>query len=231
MINKTIKLIIAGVILTLSTSAYALAGEGKFNGFYGGINYSSIKSSGTALSQGPTALWETPGTSTSYSKTKDAIGGQVGYQTTFNSGLLVGAELAYTAYQASGVTQSPTYAWHKNELTVKNIVSLSGRVGYVYNSWLVYGKAGVSEANIQFRGVDVGFPQNYYILSKNQFAANLGVGAEYCFDFNVSLGVEYSHIDWGSFSGIAGAQVPVSTSAFGIKAKSDITSIRLNYLF
>lgn len=237
------KLTIAGVILTLASSAYAggvslmqesegkQESKAKFNGLYGGISFGYVKWNGTALSLGPSAFWETPGTSTAYSKTKGAVGGQLGYQTTFDNGFLIGAEIAYTPYKAFQSIQSPTVAGHSDLLTVKDgIASLSARAGYVYNSWLFYGKAGISRTTIEFRVIDTLFHQDYYILSKQQIAANLGLGAEYCFNTNVSLGVDYNYINWGSFSGI-GAQSPAGSDAFRVKVKSNITTVRLNYQF
>lgn len=217
-------------LLLVSASPVFADDASRFAGVYGGLSYNWARSSGTATALGPTAAWETPGTVTSYSGAKNGIGGQIGYQTKVYNNVLLGAELSVTQNDVTKTVQSPSVAWHNDTMTFSNITMLSGRVGYARSAWSVYGKAGYAQSKVTYRMADTAFPTNYYNLSQNVNGVSLGIGAEYVLMNHYSLSIEHNRINWGAFSG-AGAQVPANGEAFSIRTKTNMTSVRVSYLF
>jgi len=225
--TNTIKLIMVGALFSAAPLVVSAGEYQQFDGFYGGVNYSSAQTKSTATALGVTNAWENPGTNLDFNFKKDTIGGQIGYQATFNN-FLIGAELSFIPNKSTIRVKGPSVAWHDDQLSIGDITSLNAKIGYTYNSILIYGKVGASQAKFNFKGIDTAFPTNYFNLSKTQTGANLGIGVDLHMDSNISLGVEYNYTDWGSFSGI-GEQNPALSDSFGVKARTNIVSFHMNY--
>lgn len=89
---------------------------------------------------------------------------------------------------------------------MRQIFVLSGRLGYVKNRFLIYGRLGLSAADIRSSasfsgGVDV--PATLKVLNNNfeksayKFGIISAIGLEYQFFSNWRAKVEYSHINFG----------------------------------
>ena len=114
-------------------------------------------------------------------------GGQIGYN--FQNGHWVwGAEADISGAGVNG------NAMAGGRYGVDMASTLTGRLGYSVDRWLVYGKAGVG-------WVDVKSP---LMGSDTATGGAFGVGAEYALGHNWSAKVEYDFIDVGSDAGLTG---------------------------
>jgi outer membrane immunogenic protein len=80
--------------------------------------------------------------------------------------------------------------------------TVTSRLGYAFDNWLVYGKGGGAWADVSVNGTAFGMP-----FSTGGGTASgwvVGVGAEYAFRNNWSAKIEYNHFDFGSDSGTFG---------------------------
>ena len=94
--------------------------------------------------------------------------------------------------------------------------TLTPRLGYAFDNWLVYGKAGGAWADVSVSGTVLGMPFNVGGGTASGWV--VGVGAEYAFRNNWSAKVEYNHFDFGSDSDIFGISnsVTVDTVKAGV---------------
>jgi outer membrane immunogenic protein len=101
-----------------------------------------------------------------------------------------------------------------------SLTTLTPRLGYAFDSWLVYGKAGGAWADVS---VSMNAPGFGFAASTGGTASGwvVGVGAEYAFRNNWSAKVEYNHYDFGSDSGafFAGSSVSFDAVKAGINYK------------
>jgi outer membrane immunogenic protein len=77
------------------------------------------------------------------------------------------------------------------------VATLTSRIGYAWDRWMLYGKGGVAWANTNF-GTDLfTFP---ILLSSDKTRTGwvLGVGVEYAFWDNWTAKLEYNYMDFGS---------------------------------
>jgi outer membrane immunogenic protein len=97
-----------------------------------------------------------------------------------------------------------------------SLVTLTPRVGYAFDNWLVYGKGGGAWADVS---VSVNAPFGFSSSAGGTASGwVVGVGAEYAFRNNWSAKIEYNHFDFGSDSGafITGNSVTLDAVKAGI---------------
>jgi outer membrane immunogenic protein len=125
-------------------------------------------------------------------------GGQIGYNLQVGNivlgieGTLSHANLDddHTSIFNPFVTYSTDINW---------IGTVAGRLGVAHDRFLAYVKAGWATANIEVSGRESALPDAFSIDDRrNGWVA--GGGFEYMFSRNLSLGVEYNYIDFGSES-------------------------------
>ena len=94
--------------------------------------------------------------------------------------------------------------------------TLTPRVGYAFDNWLVYGKGGGAWADVSVSGAVLGMPFNAGGGTASGWV--VGVGAEYAFRNNWSAKIEYNHFDFGGDSDIFGISnsVTVDTVKAGV---------------
>jgi outer membrane immunogenic protein len=165
-----------------------------WTGFYFGGNL------GAGWSQG--SVSDTAGiTFTPNSNVNFLGGGQVGYNYQFGvrSGVVVGAEADLdwagnhnnTSNAAAGVTVNTNDRW---------LATLTGRLGYAWDQWLVYGKGGgawVGSSDPTFTNVTTGASITPSTTNSN-FGWTLGAGVEWAFFPNWSARLEYDYIGLNS---------------------------------
>jgi outer membrane immunogenic protein len=82
---------------------------------------------------------------------------------------------------------------------ISTLWTITGRLGYTWDRWLAYGKAGYAGGRIEISAVDV--IQVGEFQSANQAKTHhgwtVGLGVEYLLTQNVVFGIEYAYIDLG----------------------------------
>jgi len=156
-------------------------------------------------------------------------GGQLGYNVQFGNvvvgveGTLSGAALNddFRSIKSPAVTYSTD---------VNTIATVTGRLGFVANQWLIYGKAGWAGAQVDVSARNAALPDSFSFEDWRS-GWTLGAGLEYKVARNVSLGVEYSFIDLGAdhFHGTTALGFPVNVVDHDVQIQS--LTARLNFYF
>jgi outer membrane immunogenic protein len=122
------------------------------------------------------------------------VGGQIGYRWQAGTWVFgVEAQGNWADFKGSNLSLlDPTI---RNESRVNAFGLFTGQVGYAVNNVLFYVKGGAAVTSNEYRRFDV--PTNALLASTNddtRWGGTVGVGLEYGFAPNWSVGVEYNHL-------------------------------------
>ena len=186
-----------------------------------------------------------PNGSGGFRSTDLTIGGQAGYNYQFGQGL-VGAEVDWSRWGLSksstvvGPLTAPVNIQNTTtSITAGSLVTLRGRLGYVYERALFYVTGGAAYANINFtQSSSVALTSTVDAASNSgKWGWTVGGGAEYALDAHWRVKAEYLYADFGSTTftttpispyGPASGTIPF-THNFNLKA--NIARLGVNYLF
>ena len=191
-----------------------------WSGFYIGINGGGGSSHAT---------WDLTGVGRegSHDATGGTVGGQVGYR--WQSGQWVfGVEGQGNWADFSGSNTSALTGL-TNRTKIDSFGLITGQVGYAWNNVLVYVKGGAAVVGNKF---DVRTAGGAFVASSDdtRWGGTVGVGLEYGFAPNWSVGVEYNHIFLGgNDQNLTNGGAFVQTDH--IKQDVDMGLVRLNYKF
>ncbi len=166
-------------------------------------------------------------------KPKGAVGGvQIGLNQQLGQ-WVYGVELSWSAAGIKGTSISTVGAADDNFKTkIDSIFLASGRFGYAWDRTLLYAKGGYANAEIKTSTTDtVGASQGSASVNKRHGGYVLGVGLEYAWIPNWTVGVEYDYISLNKkthtqvFNGAGG------TTVDSVDAKVHEVLARLNYKF
>jgi len=146
--------------------------------------------------------------STSVDVTGYMLGGQVGCDYQFAPTWVVGIEGAATGGNISKTTNffvpsipvapgiSDTASFRS---TTDFLASITGRIGYAWDRWLVYGKGGVALVGDRYHAEDVdGF--YFFDATENRIGWTAGAGVEWAFTPEWSVKLEYDYYGFGTKS-------------------------------
>jgi outer membrane immunogenic protein len=162
---------------------------------------------------------------------------QGGFNWQFNN-FVLGVEGEYTWAGLRGDAHASTLGQNlKTTDRIDEIATVTGRLGYAFNNWLLYGKGGwawargASDGVIEtISGVFTG-PYGGLSSRSSQDGWVAGAGVEWGFAPNWSLKLEYEHIDLGNKT----VQVETSGLAPGVLAnvstRIDTVKAGVNYRF
>ena len=161
-------------------------------------------------------------------------GGQLGYNFQYNR-LVFGIEASGSAADFDRSFASPffpaTDVW-SSKLTW--LTTVTGRVGYGFDTWLPYIKGGFAAGNVETSIRDNAFG----VLAQGSAVHTgwtVGGGIEVKLTRRISLGLEFMHTDLGRGNDINGSVaagfVPVTPENYGVGLRSDSITARFNYLF
>jgi outer membrane immunogenic protein len=210
-----------------------------WTGFYIGINAGGARSDNTAAY----AQTVTPGfASASFTDTSAVGGAQVGFNWQMAS-VVVGVEIDIDGRHWTGSSTSAPLAGDAIDLVTLSqaanwLGTARGRLGFAFGDALLYATGGAAAGEVvhsftEFR-VTTGETRNL-TDSPTKIGWVVGAGVEYRVWGNVSVGVEYLHVDLGSTTLINDASTvgalafPTSQATF--TDRSDIVRARLNWLF
>jgi outer membrane immunogenic protein len=169
-------------------------------------------------------------------------GGQIGcnYQV---GNWVFGVEGDYAWANIDGAIIDPFFA-NKNgdpqllSAETRGLGSVTGRVGYAFDRFLVYGKGGAAWANDRYDAVlfNQGFvvfgvaPPVGFSASEDRLGWTIGAGVEYAFWDRWSVKVEYNHYEFGdrrvNLVSTAGDILPLD-----IEQRIDTVKVGVNYRF
>ena len=163
------------------------------------------------------------------SKSGGLVGGQAGYRAQFGQ-FVVGAEVQGDWANLRASLPSTFVPLGTDSAKVTSVFLFTGQVGYAVNAALFYLKGGAAMANNNFL-VQNAVGTGLYYATSHKLGATVGVGFEYGFTPNWSVGLEYDRLMMGnnnnSFSVPAGAAAVANT----ISQNIDMVTVRVNYKF
>jgi outer membrane immunogenic protein len=159
--------------------------------------------------------------------TGGVIGGQIGYNWQAGSWVF-GLEAQGNWADLEGSNVSLAFPAFTNRSRIDGIGLFTGRVGYAWNNALLYVKGGAAVVHDRYNYFLNGAAVDTGTASETRWGGTVGVGLEYGFSPNWSVGVEYNHIFLDARN-IAFAS-PAQT-VDRIHQDVDMVTARINYRF
>jgi outer membrane immunogenic protein len=161
------------------------------------------------------------------------VGGQIGYRWQANQWVF-GVEAQGDWADLSSTRNSlldPTLALRTK---TDGIGLFTGQIGYAWNAALLYVKGGAAVTSNRFSIHDnLNFGVELASASATRWGGAVGVGFEYGFSPNWSVGLEYDHLFMGdannSFTGLPGFATRFANNR--ITQDVDMVTLRINYRF
>ncbi len=120
-------------------------------------------------------------------------GGHVGVQSQFGH-IVVGAEIGLRGGDMSETAPSLVAPGLRYRTDVNWLLTLTGKLGYAWDQWLVYGRAGFASANVKVSGI-AGPPTNADFGSSQRHSGFLvGAGVDYKLSPGIIIGLAYDYI-------------------------------------
>jgi outer membrane immunogenic protein len=159
------------------------------------------------------------------------VGGQLGYR--WQAGQFVfGLEAQGDWADLSNTRVSLINPLFSTTTKTDGIGLFTGQIGYAWNAALLYLKGGAAVTSNHFdvfttlTGVDVAS------FSSTRWGGTVGVGLEYGFSPNWSVGVEYDHLFMGDANNSFSVVNPIVAGALNrISQDVDMVTVRFNYRF
>jgi outer membrane immunogenic protein len=196
-----------------------------WSGFYIGANggWGTSRKSWDFITPGGVAFGEG-----SHDADGAVAGGQIGYRWQAGSWVF-GLEAQGDWADLKGANISTFDARFTNRSRIESFGLFTGQVGYAWNNALLYAKGGAGVVNDRFETFSVATASTR--VNQTRWGATAGVGLEFGFAPNWSVGVEYDHV-WldtkrVDFFTAGGAFI----GRDDIKQDLDIVTARINYRF
>lgn len=164
-------------------------------------------------------------------------GGQIGYR--WQSGAWVfglEAQGDWADLRGSAISRLATPPINVNESRVDGLGLFTGQVGYAVNAALLYVKGGAAVTSNRYTFVNNLFPNLTNAASDTRWGGVAGVGLEYGFAPNWSVGIEYDHLfmqdKTDAFRTTSPLFVPpLLAGNERVSQDVDLLTLRLNYRF
>jgi outer membrane immunogenic protein len=143
-------------------------------------------------------------TSTSVNMRGFLLGGEIGCDYQFASSLVAGIEgaAAWTNIAGNTGVATPLLGFPDSATFTENtdfLASITGRLGYAWNNWLLYAKGGAAWTGNRYSAFDAAVTYNYQGL-ETRLGWTAGAGVEWAFWPNWSLRLEYDYYGFGTRS-------------------------------
>jgi outer membrane immunogenic protein len=162
--------------------------------------------------------------------TGGTVGGQVGYR--WQAGTWVfGVEAQGNWADFNGSNTSLAFAGFRNESKIDAFGLFTGQVGYAANNVLFYLKGGAAVTSDRFRTFTAANALFASSSDDTRWGGVVGVGLEYGFAPNWSVGIEYDHLFMQDRT--TNFNFPAGGFAFNerIRQDVDLVTARINYKF
>lgn len=160
------------------------------------------------------------------------VGGQIGYRWQWGGGWVIGLEAQGDWADLSNRRVSSINPAFSTRTTTDGIGLFTGQIGYAWNAALLYVKGGAAVTNNRFSILDTLTGTELAAASATRWGATVGVGLEYGFAPNWSIGAEYNHLFMGDANNSFSVVNPIVAGAANrISQDVDMVTLRLNYRF
>lgn len=203
-VNKRWLCALAAILAIGSSSA--LAQEATFTGFYLGLHggAASVDTSGVYDNGGNPGPFDL----SQFDLDNAVVGGQIGYQ--YQAGVVVvGVEVDASKITGSDDLVNPNAGTYLVEAKNGHLLSIRGRLGVTFGSFMLYGTAGYAEAEYTFKVSPKPTFTTKGSVDLDSSGAVYGGGVEYAFGGGL-FRVEYLHYDVGFTKSFASDELPDS---------------------
>ena len=160
------------------------------------------------------------------------IGGQIGYR--WQSGYWVfGLEAQGDWADLSNTRISLINPAFSTRTKTDGIGLFTGQIGYAWNAALLYVKGGAAVTSNRFSILDTLTGFEFASASNTRWGGAVGVGVEYGFSPNWSVGVEYDHLFMGDANNSFSVVNPINAAFLNSRVSQDVdmVTLRFNYRF
>ena len=158
------------------------------------------------------------------------VGGQIGYRWEWGGGWVVGLEAQGDWASLRGSHISLLDPAITEQTRLDGIGLFTGQIGYAWNASLLYFKGGAAVTSNRFSLLDTATGIGLASLDTTRWGGTVGVGYEYGFAPNWSVGFEYDHLFMGSRD-VRFTTLGVNDRTDNIKQDVDMATVRVNYTF
>jgi len=156
-------------------------------------------------------------------------GGQIGYNVQAGN-IVFGIEATLSGSNLGDDYRSVVNPVVTYSTDVNWIGTVAGRLGVAHDRFLAYVKAGWATANIEVAGNNPGFPDAFSIDDRRNGWV-IGGGLEVMVSRNLSLGIEYNHIDLGSASYVGTTRAGIPFTIRDVDMDVQSVTARVNFKF
>jgi outer membrane immunogenic protein len=197
-----------------------------WSGFYIGANGGWGSSHSNWNSTAPFLV----GAEGSHDATGGTVGGQVGYR--WQAGTFVfGLEAQGNWADFKGSNTSTLFPGFVNTSKVEAFGLFTGQVGYAFNNALLYVKGGAAVTSNRYRINTVAGALSATTNDDTNWGGTIGVGLEYGFAPNWSVGLEYDHLFLQDQNSNFTTPAGVAFGRDNVRQDVDLVTARLNYKF
>jgi len=160
------------------------------------------------------------------------LGGQIGCDYQFSRNWVLGIEGAATGGNIHGSTSVATPGLPGDSAnfrpTTDLLTSITGRLGYAWNNWLLYAKGGTAWASDRYSASDVLATYDFEGL-ETRFGWTAGAGVEWAFSDIWSLRLEYDYYGFGTRSVNFIDNVSATVGPLDIKQDIQVIKVGVNF--
>jgi len=160
------------------------------------------------------------------------LGGQIGCDYQFRPSWVVGIEGAATGGNIHGSTSVATPALLGDSANFREttdlLTSITGRIGYAWNNWLLYAKGGAAWASDRYSASDVLATYDFEGL-ETRFGWTAGAGVEWAFSDIWSVRLEYDFYGFGTRSVNFIDNVSGTVGPLDIKQDIQVIKVGVNF--
>jgi outer membrane immunogenic protein len=162
--------------------------------------------------------------------TGGTVGGQIGYRWEVNSWVF-GLEGQGNWADFKGSNTSLVLPTFSNRSKIDAFGLLTGQIGYAWNTVLLYVKGGAAVTDDKYSTFTI--PAGVLSDSANntRWGGTVGVGLEFAFAQNWSVGVEYDHLFMGTQNVAFTTPAGFFSATDRIRQDVDMGLVRINYRF
>jgi outer membrane immunogenic protein len=186
------------------------------------------------LSLGPVTTGVTTVTTT---PTGAVIGGEIGCDYQFAGNVVIGIEgtASGTTMKASSLVGLPAGLPGDVALVQANndfLASVTGRIGYAFDTVLVYARGGLAVAGDKYDvsgGTFNGLGQFHFQGADNRYGYIVGGGVDWAFTRHWSMNAEYDYYGFGNGNILMTDQVSTLTGVVNVKQSVQVVKVGFNF--
>jgi outer membrane immunogenic protein len=160
------------------------------------------------------------------------IGGQIGCDYQFAPNWVVGIEGAGSGGNIGKTVSVPTNLAGDTasfKATTDFLASITGRIGYAWDRWMLYGKGGVALVGDRYHASDAAL--NYaFDGTEDRLGWTGGAGIEWAFTPEWSIKLEYNYYGFGTKSVLfVDSTIAMTNASVNIKQDIQVVTLGLNF--